>query len=187
MRTFKDWSGVLALIPLIIGMLFTLRDAEVTGALSVSLVGEDIAIVFAAIALAIYAVFWSNFVRISQAVEVLDRNQSVAIAAISLAGLVIVSVSDAGWILFAVGQIGVGYVLYKSHLLPTGFGAVSGLAAIGSVIFGIVGGLSGEASSGPIFFLIAWSIIISVMYLGWGHPEERETVILGPVRSSRTE
>ncbi len=176
MRIVMDWASAIALIPMFIGIAFKLSDTSINDVADaeIDIVGSGIGIVFSAIALGIYAIFWANLARISEFVQIYNRLQGGAIGVAALTGLVIVGFVDGGWVLFGLAQLAIAYPIYKSDLLPSGFGIATAVLGAINILIGAIGFTSDSPSSIAVFTLIGWSMIMLVFSLAFGHPEERD-------------
>ena len=113
-----DWASAIALIPMFIGIAFKVSDTSINDVADaeIDIVGSGIGIVFSAIALGIYAIFWANLARISEFVQIYNRPQGGAIGVVALTGLVIVGFVDGGWVLFGLAQLAIAKALNPSSV-----------------------------------------------------------------------
>jgi hypothetical protein len=75
-------------------------------------------------------------------------------------------VAAIGWFLLGLAMLVVARVILRHHLLPNGFGWIAGFFSD-----------TENDGTGPIFVVFGWALAMSVLYIGWGHPEERETAL----------
>ena len=171
-----DWAPGMAVIPLLIGMSFTLIGSDISNAADaeINIIGPDFGLIFTVIAFAIHSLFWINIARISEHVGVIPKPQSYGLGLLALTGLVVVAFVDGGWIIFALAQFGLAYIIYKTHLLSTGFGIVTAAFGAVNVLVGILGVAETDPLEVPVFAFIGWSFIMLVFSLVDGHPEERD-------------
>ena len=175
-RFLMDWAPGLAVIPLLIGMSFTLIGSDISNAADaeINIIGPDFGLIFTVIAFAIHSLFWINIARISEHVGAIPKPQSYGLGVLAITGLVVVAFVDGGWIIFALAQFGLAYVIYKTHLLSTGFGIVTAGFGAMNVLVGILGFAETDPLEVPVFAFIGWSFIMLVFSLVDGHPEERD-------------
>jgi hypothetical protein len=85
-------------------------------------------------------------------------------------------VAAIGWFLLGLAMLVVARVILRHHLLPNGFGWIAGFFGAATIIVGIFSDTENDGT-GPIFVVFGWALAMSVLYIGWGHPEERETAL----------
>ena len=135
--------------------------------------------IFILAALVPYALCWYNFARLARAVGELPVRQGLAIAVVGTGALFlgvveVKIVSAIGWTLLGLAMLAVARTILRAHLLPNGFGWISGFFGATTIAVGIFSDTDNNGA-GPIFVVFGWALAMSVLYIGWGHPEERET------------
>ena len=167
MRILRDWSGIIFVAMLVAALLVGLAEIVVLTA------------IFILAALVPYALCWYNFARLARAVGELPLRQGLAIAVVGTGALFlgvveVKIVSAIGWTLLGLAMLAVARTILRAHLLPNGFGWISGFFGAVTIGVGIFSDTDNNGA-GPIFVVFGWALAMSVLYIGWGHPEERET------------
>ena len=167
MRVLRDWSGIIFMAMLVFALLVNLAEIEILSA------------IFILAALLPYALCWYTFARLADAVGELPLRRGLAIAVVGTASLLLAVVeikvvSATGWILLGLAMLAVARTIVRAHLLPNGFGWFSGFLGVVTIAVGIASDTENDGA-GPIFAVFGWALAMSVLYIGWGHPEERET------------
>lgn len=175
-RFLMDWAPGLAVIPLLIGMSFTLIGSDISNAADaeINIIGPDFGLIFTVIAFAFHSMFWINIARISGHVGVIEKNRAYGLGVLAIGGLVVVAFVDGGWMIFALAQFGLAYIILKTHLLSTGFGIATAGFGLVNILFGFLGFAETDPAEVPVFAFIGWSLIMLVFSLVDGHPEERD-------------
>ncbi len=175
-RFLMDWAPGLAIIPLLIGMSFTLIGSDISNAADaeINIIGPDLGIIFTVIAFVFHFLFWINVARVSDHVGVIAKPQAYGLGVVAISGLVVVGFVDGGWIIFALAQFALAYIIFKTHVLSTGFGIATAGFGLVNVLMGILGFAETDPAEVPVFAFIGWSLIMLVFSLVDGHPEERD-------------
>lgn len=156
-----DWSGIIAVILLVIGLLQDLADPSA------------LTIVILSGAALTYFLCWYNFETVVRNFKGLSPKPAFAISAVGLVGtfaaLASVGVSvTAGLLFLGLAMIGVAWGILKSRLLPDGFAWLSGITGMTTILLGVTGDTS-NVGTASMYFVLFWAVSMSIMFIGWGH------------------
>ena len=166
MRLLRDWSGIIFVVLLIIGLLGDLSDIS---ALTIFI------LVTAVLA---YSLCWYNFALVANEFKGLPMRRGLAISAIGIvatfSAVVNAGVSGpAGWFVLGLAMLGVAWGILRAPLLPNGFAWLSGIAGIATILVGITGDTS-DVGTGAMFILLGWTVSMSTLFIGFGHLDDDE-------------
>ena len=166
-RVLRDWSGIIFVVALIIGLLG--EPAELSPR----------TVIFLGIAVLAYVLLWHNFARLAAVAGSLSYRRGLPVAAVGIAAPFLAAVDYSiagrvGWVLLGLAMLAVARTILRGPPLPDGFAWLSGFFGIAMVVVVATRG-ENNISAGPVFVVIGWSISMSVMYILWGHPEDHNT------------
>ena len=167
MRILRDWSGIIFMAMLVVALLVNLADIQVLTA------------IFILAALLPYALCWYNFARLADAVGELPLRRGLIVATVGTTSLLLAVVevkfvAATGWSLLGLAILVAARTILRNHLLPNGLGWITGFFGAATIVVGILSDTENDGA-GPIFVVFGWALAMSVLYIGWGHPEERDT------------
>ena len=183
MKVLRDWSGVAAVMLLLMAIVSAevensrLRGGslEEGGGGFADATGPVGAILMFLAGLA-FAVCWYNLSRLASELGTLTRWQSIVLM---LGGVAFIPVAltlegfdisgRPAFVILGLALIAAGWTIFRTPAFPNAFAAVSGVAAI-AVLIGTAMGEDGVV--GPLFLMMAWAVLMSIMSIGWGHPDE---------------
>ena len=166
MRLLRDWSGIIFVVLLIVGLLVDATDIS------------PLVVVILGFAVLAYSLCWYNFALVADEFKGLPLRAGLTISVIGIAAtlLSVTNVGEfgpAGRVLLGLAMLGVAWGILRAKLLPDGFAWLSGIAGIATLFLGVTGDTS-VISTGAAYILLGWSVSTSILFIGWGHLDSYE-------------